>query len=102
MLVDMYSVIESVVGSALVIWGIAVMVNKHIVKSFVDTFTNIEENETLLYLTASMFLILGLITIWVHNDWYLNTAVIVTIMGWILAIKFSLWLLFPRFFCSVG
>ena len=61
MLVDMYAVVESVVGSTLVIWGLALMVNKHIIKSFFDTFTNIEENETLNYLTASMFLILGLI-----------------------------------------
>lgn len=100
MLVDMYAVVESVVGSALVIWGLAIIVNKHIIKSFFDTFTNIEENETLSYLTASMFLILGLITVWVHNDWYLNPAVIVTLLGWLLVIKSSLWLLFPKFFAQ--
>ena len=102
MLIDMYSLVESVVGSTLVIWGLALIVNKHIIKSFFDTFTNIEDNETLSYLTATMFLVLGLITVWVHNDWYLNSTIIVTVLGWLLIIKASLWLLFPKFIANFG
>ena len=97
MLTDTYHLVESVVGSALIIWGLAVIINKHIIRSFFDTFTNIEKNETLIYLTACMFLILGLITVWVHNDWLWSSAVIVTLLGWIITIQTSLWLLFPRF-----
>ena len=96
MLNDMYSLVESVVGSALLIWGVALLVNKHIIQSFFDTFTNIEENETLSYLTASMFLILGLIIMFVHNDWYWSFGIIVTVLGWILFFKASLWLFFPK------
>ena len=98
MLIDMYSLVESVVGSSLIIWGLALIVNQRIIQSFFNTFINIKNNETLSYLTASMFLILGLITIWVHNDWYWGIAIIVTLMGWILTIKASLWLLFPLYF----
>ena len=95
MLIDMYSLVESVSASALVIWGLALLLNKRVIQSFFDSFTNIEKNETLNYLTAGMFLILGLIIIWVHNDWYWSFSVIVSLLGWILAIKASLWLLFP-------
>ena len=102
MLIDMYSLVESVAGSALLIWGLAFMLNGHIVQSFFDTFTNIEENETLSYLTASMFMILGLITVWVHNDWHFSITVIVTLLGWILTIKSTLWLFFPHFFARLA
>ena len=96
MVTDMYSLVENVAGSGLVIWGLAILVNKHIIKSFYDMFMDIEKNEALVYLTASAFLFVGLVTAWVHNDWYLSSAVIVTILGWVIAIKSSLWLLFPR------
>lgn len=95
MIVDIYDLTESVIGSAMVIWGLALLINKHIIKSFFETFTNIEKNEILILLTASMFLILGLITVWTHNDWY-SLSLIVTLIGWLITIKSSLWLLFPR------
>ena len=70
MLIDMYSLVESVTASALILWGLALMINGRIIQSFYNTFTQVEKHETLNYLAASMFLLLGLITIWVHNDWY--------------------------------
>ena len=96
MLIDMYSLIENVVGSSFLVWGLAILLNKHIIKSFFKIFTNIEKNEVLILLTASMFLILGLITVWAHNDWYIGLSLIVTLIGWIITIKSSLWLCFPR------
>ena len=104
MLTDMYSLVEAVIASSLVIWGLAFILNKHIVQSFFDTFTNIEKNETLSYLTAGMFLILGLITIWVHNDWHWKspTALLITLIGWALVLKSSLWLLFPNLFSDLA
>ena len=95
MLIDMYSLAESVIACALIVWGLAIFVNPQIIPSFLDTFINVEKNQTLLYLSSGMFLTLGLITIWVHNDWYLGVSVIVTLIGWLLTIKSSLWLLFP-------
>ena len=102
MLIDMYSLVESAVGSVLFIWGLAIMINKNIIKSYFKTFTNIEENETLAYLIVSILLILGLIIVWVHNDWYFNSAIIVTLLGWILIIKSTLWLIFPKFFAQLS
>lgn len=101
MVTDMYSLVENVAGIGLVIWGSALLVNKYIVKSFYDTFMDIEKNESLVYLTASAFLFVGLVTVWVHNDWYFTSTVIVTLLGWIITIKSSLWLLFPRFLSGV-
>ena len=97
----MYSLVESVIGSTLIIWGLALIINKHIIRSFFDTFTNVEKNETLIYLTACMFLILGLITVWVHNDWLWSFTVIVTFMGWFIIIDTVLWFLFPRFLANL-
>ena len=94
-MLDMYSLVENVAGYALLIWGLASLINKNITKSFFNSFTNIEKNEILIYLTASMLLILGLITVGVHNDWYWSFSIIVTILGWVLIIKCSLLLLFP-------
>lgn len=97
MVTDLYSLVENVAGIGLVIWGLALLANKYIIKSFYDTFMDIEKNESLVYLTASAFLFVGLVTVWVHNDWYLSSTVIVTVLGWVIAIKSSLWLSFPRF-----
>ena len=97
MLTDMYSLVETVTGSMLTVWGLALLINGHIVQSFFQTFTDMKENETLSGLSASMFLILGFITIYAHNDWYFNTGIIVTALGWIITIKAGIWLLFPVF-----
>ncbi|MCZ0933478.1 MAG: hypothetical protein OXJ52_10070 [Oligoflexia bacterium] len=96
MLIDLYSLVENVIASSLIIGGIAFLVNSHIPRSLFDAFTDIKNNEVLIYLTAWMFLILGFITVWVHNDWYFGYSIIITLFGWILVIKASLWLLFPR------
>ena len=96
MLIDLYSLVENVIASAFVIGGIALTVNSGIVRSLFDTFTDIEKNEALIHLTAWMFLMLGLITVWVHNDWYFGYSILVTLFGWILVIKASLWLLIPK------
>ena len=96
MLTDMYSLVENVIASAFIIGGVAIAVNSNIVRSLFDTFTDIERNEALTHLTAWMFLILGLITVWVHNDWYMDYSLVITVFGWILVIKASLWLLIPK------
>ncbi|MDE0092052.1 MAG: hypothetical protein OXN83_02060 [Oligoflexia bacterium] len=96
MLIDLYSLVENVIASAFVIGGIALTVNSSITRSLFDTFTDIENNAGLIYLTAWMFLMLGLITVWVHTDWYFSYSILITLFGWILVVKASLWLLFPR------
>ena len=96
MLIDLYSLVENVIACSFTIGGISFLVNSNIPRSLFDTFTDIENNEGLIYLTAWMFLILGLITVWVHNDWYFGYSVIITLFGWILLIKASLWLLFAK------
>ena len=98
MLIDMYSVVENVTAGAMIFWGLALIINSHIIESFVKTFTNVEDNETLSYLTGSMFFILGLIVLFVHNDWYFGLSLVVTLAGWIITVKSALWVLFPFFF----
>ena len=96
MINDLYSLVENVIASAFVIGGIALIVNPNITRSLFDTFTDIENNEGLIHLTAWMFLMLGLITVWVHNEWYFGYSILITLFGWILVIKAGLWLLIPK------
>lgn len=98
MLVDLYSLVESVIGSALLIWGLVILVNKDLLPSLFHAFvTDVENNKALNYMVTGMFLICGLVIIWVHNDWYyMTTSVIVTILGWILTIKSIVWLMFYK------
>ena len=96
MTIDLYSLVENVIASAFMIGGLAITINSNIVRSLFNTFTDIENNEALIHLTAWMFLMLGLITVWVHNDWFIDYSLIITLFGWILVVKASLWLLIPK------
>ena len=97
MVVDLYSLVEKLTGSSMVLWGLALLINPKILLSFYNIFTKKEENETFLYLTAGMFLTFGLIIVWIHNDWYLAPSVIVTAIGWFLILKAMFWISFPSF-----
>ena len=95
-MLDIYSLVQKLVGSSLLLWGLAIIINKHIIPSYFKTFVE-KEDETLTYLTAGMFLTMGLIIVWTHNDWYLDIPIIITILGWVLVIKAMLWILFPKY-----
>lgn len=95
MVVDLYSLVEKVTASSMILWGFSLLINPKILISFYNTFTDKEKNETFLYLTAGVFLTFGLIIIWIHNDWYLAPSVIVTAIGWILILKAMFWICFP-------
>ena len=94
---DMYLLVEKLTGSSMILWGAAVLANPNIILSLYKTFTKKEENETLIYITAGMFLTFGLIIVWTHNEWYLTPSLLVTLIGWILVFKAMLWILFPSF-----
>ncbi|MCY4321543.1 MAG: hypothetical protein OXC37_03950 [Bdellovibrionaceae bacterium] len=96
MITDIYSLVEHVIGISLMIGGVVFIVNSHIPKALYNTYVNIEQNEGLIYMTAWMFLILGLITVLTHNDWYFGYSLIVTLFGWLVLVKAFLWLLLPK------
>ncbi|MBC6415688.1 MAG: hypothetical protein GDA46_04775 [Bdellovibrionales bacterium] len=95
MILDLYSLIQKVTGSSLVLWGFALLVNPNIIQALYKTFTNKEDNEALIYLTAGMFLTFGLIIVWIHNDWFFSPALIITLIGWILIVKTMFWIVLP-------
>ena len=41
-------------------------------------------------------LVLGLCVVWTHNVWVLDSPVIVTLMGWVMAIKGTVYLIAPQ------
>ena len=102
MVTDLYSLIENVTGAGLVLWGFAVLINKSLLKSFYELVTDSEKNEALISLIATAFLIIGLSTVYTHNDWDLIPTVIVTFSGWVITVKAALWLLFPGLLAKAG
>ena len=102
MVTDLYSLIENVTGTSLVLWGFAVLINKSLLKSFYNLVTDSKKNEALISLIATAFLIIGLSTVYTHNDWDFIPTVIVTFAGWVIAVKAALWLLFPGFLAKTA
>jgi len=96
MVVDLYSLVEKLTASSMILWGLALLFNPHILISLYKTYTDKEKNETLLYITFGMFLTFGLIILWIHNDWYLAPSLIVTLVGWTLVLKAMFWICFPH------
>ncbi len=98
MVTDHYSLVELVLGISFTLWGVTILINKNILTSFVKLFlSDDQEFEGISYLIATMFLILGIIIVCVHNDWYMGLSLITTVLGWILVLKCFLWLAFREF-----
>ena len=96
MISDIYSLVDVVVASVLCISGLVVLINKEVIKTFYDELTK-KGNELWIYVISFSFLIAGLIVVWTHNDWYLKSpTIITTLFGWIVVIKTSFWLAFPK------
>ena len=97
MITDQYSLVELVLGASFVLWGISSLINKHLLKSQIKLFlSNESPQEAISYLVATMFLVLGIIIISVHNDWYMGLSIVTTVIGWILVVKCFLWLAFKK------
>ena len=86
----------------MILWGIALLFNPHILISLYNTYTDKEKNETLIYITFGMFLTFGLIIVWIHNDWYLAPSIIVTLVGWVLILKALFWICLPNLAIKVS
>ena len=93
---SLYSLVEVVLGSSFILWGIALAVNTRSLQDFLDFLTHHELSPHATYILASLLLPWGLSIVWLHNEWAFDFPVIVTLVGWAWVIKCMLWLMFPR------
>ncbi|MCY4513213.1 MAG: hypothetical protein OXB86_05955 [Bdellovibrionales bacterium] len=92
---NLYSLVEVVLGSSLLLWGMALVIHVKSAQAVVDFIVNDETSFTLTYIMAAVFLSWGLAIIWIHNEWVFDFPVIVTLIGWLWTIKCFLWLVIP-------
>ncbi len=95
MTTDLYSFTEQLSAWLFIQWGLVILINKNILKKYLELFLD-EKHEMMSYFMAALFSVFGALVIFTHNDWIFGPSAAVTVMGWILAVKYSLWLAFTK------
>ena len=98
---NLYSLVEVVLGSSLLLWGAALVIHVKSAQAVIDFIVDDDSSVLLTYIVAAVFLTWGLAIIWIHNEWVFDFPVIVTLIGWIWTIKCFLWLVIPGFLRKV-
>ena len=62
----------------------------------------IEEQPVILFLSGFMALLLGVLILQVHNFWVWDWTIIITLLGWLMAIVGSIRLLLPNTAMAMG
>jgi len=79
-------------GFSLLIISLALLIHP---KS-IDRLWQIAEDEMILFLAGAATLVLGIASVLAYNVWGQNWAVIITILGWLMAIKGAVILFLPE------
>ena len=92
---NLYSLVEVVLGTSLLLWGVALVIHVKSAQAVIDFIVDDNYSPILTYIVASVFLSGGLAIVWIHNEWVFDFPVIVTLIGWVWTIKCFLWLVIP-------
>jgi len=80
-------------GSILVIMGFAFLLRR---RKLMNTIILILDDKRFVFLSGWLAMILGLITILLHNLWVLDWRVVITLFGWVSLMKGVARILFPQ------
>ncbi len=86
-------VAANVVSWALLILGLSYLLQARAWARFVRTAIHRPDQILPMVLVV---LVLGLCVVWTHNVWVLESPVIVTIVGWVMAVKGTVYLIAPQ------
>jgi hypothetical protein len=86
--------LAKLLGPAMTLIGLAALLN---MRRFRDYAREFIEHPALLFLSSIILLPAGIAMILVHNTWTTDWRVLVTILGWLLAISSTIRLLAPGF-----
>ena len=92
---NLYSLVEVVLGTSLLLWGVALLVHIQSAQALIDFIIDDVQSPIWTYTVAAVGLICGLAVVWAHNEWAFSPSGIVTLIGWIVTIECFLWIVFP-------
>jgi len=85
--------LAQVIGLYLLLEGLVVLTHR---KFIIHIVADMSKHKSLMYVTGSMLIVLGLLIVLEHNVWEATWRVIPTIVGWILLIKGVMILFVPN------
>jgi hypothetical protein len=85
--------LAKIIGITFIVVAMAVFLNQDI---YTSVAKRIAQNPLILCVVGAMDLVAGLAIVLAHNDWVYNWTVLVTIIGWLLFIRGTVRLVFPR------
>lgn len=83
-----------IIGIFYLLAGVSFLLNKSF---YNDIMKKAKKDIGFLFVMSSLSLVTGLLVIINHNIWVKEWYVLVTLLGWLLAVKGSVFLLFPDF-----
>ncbi|ARG97114.1 hypothetical protein [Legionella micdadei] len=86
-------ILAQIIGLYLLIMAIIMLMRRQAYLAYVE---KLQPSSGVIIMTASLALIIGLFIIVVHNRWTFAPDVVITILGWLIAIKSILWLAVPE------
>ena len=86
-------IIAQVFGLFMVIMAV-VMIGK--AEYYRSLIANLASNGVVIHTCASLWLLMGLFLILIHNNWIYHPRILVTILAWLITIKSVLWLAAPE------
>ena len=91
--------LAKILGSYLLIMSVVMLARP---KRFVGIVDEFNECQSALNIAMSMFLFLGLVIVCAHNVWVMAWPTFITVIGWLMVVKWTSYLLFPERFMNLA
>jgi hypothetical protein len=84
--------LAKLIGPIMLVVGVAVFVNAAVFRAMADEFLR---NRALMYLSGLLIMPVGIAIILTHNVWVAGWPVLITVLGWLMAIGGAIRILIP-------
>ncbi len=84
--------LAKLLGMMMLISALGILVNIKNIKKLID---GLFKNPALMYVTGMFIVLMGLIMVFVHNDWGYDWTVIITIIAWLTVAKGIFFVVLP-------
>jgi uncharacterized membrane protein len=91
--------LAKLIGPVMIVIGLAVIINHEEFRKLAQEFLS---SRALMFLSGFVILPAGIAILIVHNIWRLDWRVIVTLIGWLLAVSGAVRMLAPKFVTERG
>lgn len=91
--------IAKLIGPVMLVSGVALLVNKSLVREIFEDFI---KSPALIYLAGVLALVMGIMVIVFHNIWVTDWPVLITVFGWLAALAGVVRMVFPASVKQMG